>query len=77
MSDNNLANLHELRRKAKLAGGGGSSKDGGMERRLADLEADMRELKATLGRVETFLRALDDRFRRTEADVAEVKGKVS
>ena len=76
MSDNNLIHLDKLRRKAKLAGGGGSD-DGGMQRRVAALEGDMREIKATLGRVETFLRGLDDRFRRIEADVAELKGKVS
>ena len=77
MAEPDLTLLVRLRDRAKLAGAGGGSDNGGMERRVAALEADMRELKATLGRIETFLRGLDDRFRRVEVDVAELKGKVS
>ena len=78
MSDNNLIHLDELRRKARLAGSGGGSDDGGvLDRRVAALEADMREVKTTLGRIEALLRSLDDRVRKVEVDVAELKGKVS
>ncbi len=69
--------LAKLRDRAKLAGGGGSSNDGGMERRVAALETDMREVKTTLGRIEALLRGFDDRLRRVEIDVAGLKGKVS
>ena len=48
-----------------------------MERRVAALEADMREVKTTLGRIEALMRGFDDRLRRVEMDVAELKGKVS
>ena len=85
MSDGNLIHLDELRRKARLAGSGGGSDDGGMlEQRVAALESDMREVKATLGRIETLIRGVDermrgfdDRLRHVEVDLAELKGKVS
>lgn len=85
MSDTNLIHLDELRRKAKLAGSGGGSDDGGMlDQRVAALESDMREVKATLGRIEALirglddrLRGLDDRVRRVEIEMAEVKGRIS
>ena len=37
----------------------------------------MREVKTTLSRIETLLRGLDDRLRKVETDVAELKGKMS
>lgn len=40
-------------------------------------EAGREGLKATLGRIETLLRSTDDRLRRVEIDVAELKGRVS
>lgn len=49
MSDYNLIHLDELRRKAKFAGSGGGSDDGGvLDRRAAALVADMREVKTPL-----------------------------
>ncbi len=69
--------MHQLAQRAKLAGGGGGTHDGGMEARIAALEADMREVKGSLGRIETLLRGMDDRLRKVEIDVAELKGRVS
>ena len=78
MNDSNLIRLDELRRKAKLASSGRGSDGGGMlEQRVAALEADMREVKNTLGRIEALMRGFDDRLRRVEVDVADLKGKVS
>ncbi len=78
MGDSDLIRLDELRRKARLAGSGGGSDDGGMlDQRVAALEADMREVKTTLGRIEALLRGFDDRLRRVETDVAGTKGKLS
>ena len=37
----------------------------------------MREVKATLGRIEALMRGFGDRLRRVETDLAELKGKVS
>jgi hypothetical protein len=48
-----------------------------LDQRVAALEADMREVKTTLGRIETLLRNFDDRLRRVETDVVEIKGKLS
>ncbi len=59
------------------AAAGGSSNDGGMEQRVAALEADMREVKLILSRMEPLLRGIDDRLRKLEAEVAEVKGRAS
>ena len=73
-----MALMNTLRQRAKLAGGGGSSNDGGMlEQCVASLEGDMREVKASLGRIETLLRGADDRLRRAEVDMAELKGRIS
>ena len=78
MPDPDLTLLRKLAERGRLASGGGGSDDGGMlERRVAALESDMREVKAALGRIETLLRGFDDRLRRVEVDVAELKGRVS
>jgi chromosome segregation ATPase len=48
-----------------------------LDARVATLEADMREVKSTLGRIEPLLRSIDERLRKLEIDVSEMKGKVS
>lgn len=48
-----------------------------LDQRVAALEADMREVKSILGRMEPMLRSIDDRLRRLEMETAEMKGKVS
>lgn len=48
-----------------------------LDQRVAALEADMREVKSILGRMEPLLRNIDDRVRRIEIETAEMKGKVS
>lgn len=64
--------------KARLVSGDGGGDDGGMlERRVAALEADMREVRGSLGRIEKVLERLDERMRKLELEVAEVKGRVS
>ncbi len=40
-------------------------------------EADMREVKGSLARIEKVLERMDERFRKLEIEVAEVKGRVS
>ncbi|MBY0330433.1 MAG: hypothetical protein K2X49_07170 [Acetobacteraceae bacterium] len=85
MSGDNLVCLDELRRKAKLAGGGGGGDDGGMpEQRVAALEADMRAVKGILGRIEKKLDQFeakfdrfDERLRKVEVDVSDMKGRVA
>jgi hypothetical protein len=87
-----LTFMQRLAERAKLAGRGGGSDDGGMlEQRVAALEADMRDVKSILARMEPVLRAVgdgvqrldkrmdgvDDRLRRLELETAEMKGKVS
>ena len=81
MSGDDLIYLAELRRKAKLAGGG----DGSMlERRVAALEAYMREVKGILGRIgkkldqfEAKFDRFGERLRKVEVDVSEMKGRVA
>ena len=51
--------------------------DDGMEARMSALEADTREIKAILGRLEPLLSRMDERMRKLELDVAELKGRVS
>ena len=77
MPEPDMTLMRQLADRARLAGGGGSSNDGGMEIRIAALEADMREVKGSLGRIETLLRGMEDRLRRLEIEMAEVKGRVS
>jgi hypothetical protein len=55
-----------------------------MEGRVVALEADTREVKTILGRMELLLRAvddrgrtIDDRLREVEIDLAELKGRVA
>lgn len=70
---------------------GGGGHDGGMESRIAHLEADMAEVKVTLGRVEAAmhemlslaqkidvrLTRLEDRSQKQSEDIAEIKGRIS
>lgn len=76
-----IVDLDPIRRRqqrARLADGGGGGDDGGMlDQRVAALEADMREVKGILGRIEKKLDQFDDRLRRVELDVAEMKGRVA
>lgn len=48
-----------------------------LEQRVANLEADMREVKSILTRMEPLLRGIDDRLRKIEVEAAETKGRVS
>ncbi len=45
--------------------------------RAPNCEADMREVKGSLARIEKVLERMDERFRKLEIEVAEVKGRVS
>lgn len=74
-----------------LDSGGGGDDSGGMEGRLTALEADTRDIKSTLGRLEPVLARVDERVRKVDADgiktderlrkietdLAELKGRVS
>ena len=53
-----------------LAGGGGGPHDPTMEMRLLRLED-------TLPRIEALMRSVDDRLRKVEVDLAEMKGRVT
>jgi len=78
-------------RQGKLANQGGDDHDGGMDSRIAHLEADMAEVKVTLGRVEAAmhemlslaqkidvrLTRLEDRSQKQSEDIAEIKGRIS
>jgi len=85
MSGDNLVQLDDLRNKARLAGAGGGSDDGGMlDTRVAALETDMREVKGILARIEKRLDSIearlerfDDRLRTVEMDLARIDGRVS
>jgi hypothetical protein len=48
-----------------------------MEQRVAKLETDANEIKATLGRHEPILTRIDTSTRKLEADVGELKGRVA
>lgn len=48
-----------------------------MDARVGQLEADIRDVKATLGRLEPAINRMDDRLRGLQTDVAELKGRVS
>lgn len=85
MSGDNLVYLNELRKRAKLAGGGGGGDDDDMlERRVAALEADMREVKGSLARIEKLLERMeakferfDERLRKVEIDVAGLRERAA
>ena len=78
MPEIDLSLIAKLRERALLAGQGGGSDGGGMlEQRVGNLEADLREVKSILGRMEPLLRGIDDRLRRIEIETAETKGRVS
>jgi hypothetical protein len=61
---------------AQLAGGGGGPHDPGMEARVAALEADMKDVNATLNRLEPKLDKVDDRVRALEIAVGKMDGKL-
>ena len=48
-----------------------------MDARVERLEADIRDVKAILGRLEPAIGRMDDRLRGLQTDVAELKGRVS
>ena len=48
--------------------GGGGPYDPGMEARMATVEADLKEIKGVLGRLEPLLGRMDDRMRKMEAE---------
>lgn len=60
-----------------LATGGGGGDSGDMEQRVEQLEQGMLEVRAGLGRIEATLTKLDERGRKIEVDLAELKGRVS
>lgn len=68
---------HERLANVKLETGGGGGDSGGMGPRLEALEADVRDIKGILGRLEPMLKGMDDRGRKLETDLAELKGRVS
>ncbi|HEV7266298.1 MAG TPA: hypothetical protein VGN83_15450 [Falsiroseomonas sp.] len=78
MPEPDFSLLEHLAQKARSGGRGSGSDDGSMlEQRVAALEADMREVKSILGRMEPLLRSIDDRLRKIEIETAEMKGRVS
>lgn len=66
----------DFTRRKSLESGGGGGHDGGMEARVARLEKDVTEIKGILGRIELVLKSIDDRQRKFELDVAEIKGRL-
>jgi len=70
-----------------LVGGGGRPQDPSMEARLTAVETGIADIKATLGRFEVMLERIDrfelvlvrleERLRKVETDLAELKGRVS
>jgi chromosome segregation ATPase len=93
MPDPDYSLMAVWKRQATLAGGGGGSDDGGnmLDQRVATLEADMREVKRTLLRLEQKLdktdarfdkidgrlEKFDERMRKIEVDVARIDGRLS
>jgi uncharacterized coiled-coil protein SlyX len=70
--------MRRLLDRAKLAGDGGGSDDGGMlEQRVAHLERDVGEIKVTLGRMEALLAKLDARFDKFDERVRKLEVDVS
>lgn len=63
-------------RRARLGGGSGGPHDPGMEARVAALEADMRDVKDILARMEPLLRSIDERLGRLETRVGAVEVQV-
>lgn len=59
----------------EFGSGGGDSGD--MDTRIERLEAGMIDVKASLTRIEATLTKMDDRGRKSEIDIAELKGRVS
>lgn len=76
-----LETLRDRARQARsapnVANAGGGSDDGGMERRLSAVEGDVREIKLMLGQMQPVLRSIDDRLRKLEVDLGELKGRVA
>ena len=77
-----LKENNDLRQKLRGSdGGGGGPHDTDMDARVGRLEGDMRELKATLGRLEPLIVRLDEQIRATlphlatKADLADKPGK--
>jgi uncharacterized coiled-coil protein SlyX len=60
-----------------LDGDGGGPHDPDMEQRVAKLETDVGEIKATLARLEPVLTRIDAGVRKLEADVGELKGRMT
>lgn len=84
MAEPDLPLLETLRDRARrprpapnVANGSGGSDDGGMERRLSAVGGDVREIKLMLGQMQPVLRSIDDRLRKVEVDVGELKGRVA
>ena len=78
--------MHVLGERAKRAGGGDGPYDGEtmLEKRVAALETDMREVKGTLARIEAKLDRIDarldkfdERIRKLEIDVGRIDGRLS
>lgn len=70
-------------RVKELEKGGGGGDSGGMDTRITQLEADVGEIKGALTRLEPLLvrmdataTRIDGALRKTEIDLAELKGRV-
>ena len=71
--------------KARLESAGGGGDDQGMlERRVAVLEGDMKEVKGSLGRIERLLEKMDgrldradERLRKVEVDIAGLRERAA
>ena len=81
---NNVVGISD--RKPFTTGGGSGPEDPMLERRVDTLEADMKEVKSSLSRIEVTLARMDGTlsqlpkasdFTRLSTEIAEVKGKVS
>jgi hypothetical protein len=81
---NGVESLHRTREaEGRLEGGGDGPQGPNMEQRVAALEADMKDVKAGIGRLETAaaktdsrLDKLDDRLRSLEIASGKVDGKL-
>jgi hypothetical protein len=85
-----LIDKSEAFRRPRGHGGGGGPEDPGLDRRVTQLEEDMRAVKATLGRLEPLiveihrdmarrveLNDVRDRLAETREEVKEMKGALS